>query len=100
MFVFALTLVPLSFGMGFGMPTISSLVSQCAGAHEQGRVQGVASSVESLSRTLGPVAGTLLLARYGTSSPYLAAAFFMVLTLLLTVGYHGAAREPLAAQPG
>ena len=99
-FVFTLTLVPLSFGMGFGMPTISSLVSQSAGAHEQGRVQGVASAVESLSRTLGPVAGTVLLAHYGTSSPYAAAAVFMLLTLLLTVGYRGAGREPVAAPVG
>ncbi|MES1256754.1 MAG: MFS transporter [Acidobacteriota bacterium] len=96
-FVFALALVPLSFGMGFGMPTISSLVSQCAGSHEQGRVQGVASAVESLSRTLGPVAGTVLLARYGVSSPYLAAAAFMLVTLLLTVGYHAREHDTLAA---
>ena len=44
------------------MPTISSLVSRAAGAHEQGRVQGAASAIESLSRTLGPVWGALVAA--------------------------------------
>jgi DHA1 family tetracycline resistance protein-like MFS transporter len=87
--VFVWTLVPLSLGMGFGMPTISSLVSHSAGAHEQGRVQGAASAVESLSRTLGPVWGAFLLARFGASSPYISAGAFMLLTLLLTVGYQG-----------
>jgi MFS transporter, DHA1 family, tetracycline resistance protein len=86
--MFALTLVPLSLGMGFGMPTISSLVSRSAGAHEQGRVQGAANAVESLSRTLGPVWGAALLQRFGDASPYLSAACFFLLTLAMTVGYH------------
>jgi DHA1 family tetracycline resistance protein-like MFS transporter len=85
--VFVFTLVPLSLGMGFGMPTISSLVSHAAGAHEQGRLQGAASAIESLSRTLGPVWGTLLLARFGEASPYVSAAVCMVLTALLALGY-------------
>jgi DHA1 family tetracycline resistance protein-like MFS transporter len=86
--MFALTLVPLSLGMGFGMPTISSLVSRSAGAHEQGRVQGAANAIESLSRTLGPVWGAALLQRFGEASPYLSAAVFFLLTLAMTVGYH------------
>lgn len=86
--MFAVTLVPLSLGMGFGMPTISSLVSRSAGPHEQGRVQGAANAVESLSRTLGPVWGAALLQRFGEASPYLSAACFFLLTLAMTVGYH------------
>jgi DHA1 family tetracycline resistance protein-like MFS transporter len=85
--VFALTLLPLALGMGFGMPTISSLVSRSAGAHEQGRVQGAANAIESLSRTLGPVWGAAVLQRYGDSSPYLSAAVFFLVTLAMTVGY-------------
>ena len=86
--VFALTLVPLSLGMGFGMPTVSSLVSRAAGAHEQGRVQGAASAIESLSRTLGPVWGATLLQRFGEASPYISAAGFLLLALVMSVGYH------------
>jgi MFS transporter, DHA1 family, tetracycline resistance protein len=85
--MFALTLLPLALGMGFGMPTISSLVSRSAGAHEQGRLQGAANAIESLSRTLGPVWGAALLQRFGDASPYLSAAVFFLVTLAMTVGY-------------
>src|SRR6478609_3105788 len=36
----AIALVPLAFGMGFGHPTVSSLVSRAGRSDEQGRVQG------------------------------------------------------------
>jgi len=85
--MFVLILVPLSLGMGFGMPTISSLVSRAAGSHEQGRVQGAASAIESLSRTLGPVWGAAVLQRFGEAAPYLSAAAFFLLTWAITVGY-------------
>jgi DHA1 family tetracycline resistance protein-like MFS transporter len=84
---FILLLIPVALGMGLGMPTVSSLVSHSAGSNEQGRVQGTASAAESLSRTLGPVWGTAALQRFGDSSPYVSAAAFMTLTLLMAVGY-------------
>jgi DHA1 family tetracycline resistance protein-like MFS transporter len=85
--VFALTLVPLALGIGFGHPTMSSLVSRAARGDEQGRVQGAASAIESLGRTIGPVWGSASLQRFGEGMPYLTAAGFLVVTLLLTVGY-------------
>jgi DHA1 family tetracycline resistance protein-like MFS transporter len=86
--VFAATLVPLAFGIGFGHPTVSSLVSRTARGNEQGRVQGAASAVESFGRTVGPVWGNASLQRFGEGVPYLSAAAFLLLTLLITVGYH------------
>jgi DHA1 family tetracycline resistance protein-like MFS transporter len=85
--VFALTLVPLALGIGFGHPTMSSLVSRAARSDEQGRVQGAASAVESLGRTLGPLWGTASLQRFGEGFPYLSAAGFVVVILLLSAGY-------------
>ena len=86
--LFALTLVPLAFGIGLGHPTVSSLVSKAARPEEQGRVQGAAGAVESLGRTVGPVWGNTSLQRYGEASPYLAAAVFLLITLTVTLGYH------------
>ena len=43
---FAVALVPLALGIGFGHPTMSSLVSRAARGDEQGRVQGAASALE------------------------------------------------------
>ncbi len=68
---FAVSLVPLALGIGFGHPTMSSLISRAARAEEQGRVQGAASAVESLGRTIGPVWGSASLQRFGEASPYI-----------------------------
>ena len=82
---FTLALVPLAFGIGFGHPTMSSLVSLVARGEEQGRVQGAASAVESLGRTIGPVWGNASLERYSTSTPYVSAAALLVLTMLMAL---------------
>ena len=85
--MFALTLVPLAFGMGFGHPTVTSLVSRAGKGDEQGRVQGAASAVESLGRTLGPVWGNGSLQRYGEGTPFISAAAFLLLTLFFVAGH-------------
>jgi len=86
--MFALTLVPVAVGMGLGHPTVSSIVSRAARGDEQGRVQGAASAVESLGRTLGPVWGSASLQHFGEGTPYISAAVFLIVTLLLlSLGY-------------
>jgi DHA1 family tetracycline resistance protein-like MFS transporter len=85
--LFAVALVPLALGIGFGHPTVSSLVSRAARGDEQGRVQGAASAVESLGRTIGPVWGSATLQRFGESTPYVSAAGFLLMTLILSVSY-------------
>jgi len=85
--LFALSLVPLALGIGFGHPTMTSLVSRAASGDEQGRVQGAASAVESLGRTIGPMWGSVTLQRFGEGTPYVTAAGFLLLTLLLSIGY-------------
>jgi DHA1 family tetracycline resistance protein-like MFS transporter len=93
--LFALSLVPLAFGMGFGHPTVSSLVSRAGRGDEQGRVQGAASAVESLGRTFGPVWGNASLQRYGEATPFLTGAAFLAMTLLVVMGYHVGNDEPI-----
>jgi DHA1 family tetracycline resistance protein-like MFS transporter len=85
--LFTISLVPLAFGIGFGHPTVASMVSQAARRDEQGRVQGAASAVESLGRTIGPVWGNYSLQRFGESTPYVSAAALLVVTLFLAAGY-------------
>jgi multidrug resistance protein len=82
-----LSLVPLALGIGFGHPTMASLVSRAAHGDEQGRVQGAASALESLGRTIGPIWGNASLQHLGDATPYLSAAGCLVMTLLMTVGY-------------
>jgi DHA1 family tetracycline resistance protein-like MFS transporter len=85
--LFAISLVPLAFGMGFGHPTVSSLVSRAGRGDEQGRVQGAASAFESLGRTVGPIWGNASLEKFGESSPFLSGAAFLVVALLLVLGH-------------
>jgi DHA1 family tetracycline resistance protein-like MFS transporter len=85
--LFTLALVPLALGIGFGHPTMSSLVSRAARDDEQGRVQGAASAIESLGRAIGPVWGNASLQRFGDGMPYISAAGFLLMTLLLSLGH-------------
>ena len=90
----AISLVPLAFGIGFGHPTMSSLVSLVGRGDEQGRVQGAASAVESIGRTLGPIWGNASLQHVNESIPYISAAGFLIFTLLLSVGFYVGEPEP------
>ena len=64
----------LAIGNGALAPSLNSLISQRAGAGEQGEVMGVAQSVGSLSRVLGPIVAGSLFGAFGRSSPYLLGA--------------------------
>jgi DHA1 family tetracycline resistance protein-like MFS transporter len=98
---FALALVPLAFGIGFGHPTVASLVSLIAGSDEQGRVQGAAGAVESLGRAIGPIWGNASLERLGESTPYLSAAVILLLTFLIGMGLPlGDRHDPPATPAG
>ena len=70
-------------------------MSLVARGDEQGRVQGAASRVESLGRTIGPVWGNASLQHLGESTPYISAAALLLLTLLLAGGFHVAESDPL-----
>jgi len=90
-------LIPLAFGLGFGHPTVASLVSRAGRGDEQGRMQGAAGALESLGRTVGPIWGNASLQRWGEGTPYVSAAGFLVLTLLMSVGYRVSDSDEAAA---
>jgi DHA1 family tetracycline resistance protein-like MFS transporter len=64
--------------MGAMQPSLNSLISRRAGADEQGEVMGVAQSVASLSRVLGPLVAGALFAGLGRNSPFLAGTVLVV----------------------
>ena len=67
----AVALSALALGMGAMQPSLNSLISRRAGAERQGEVMGVAQSVGSLSRVLGPLVAGALFTEFGRSSPFL-----------------------------
>jgi MFS transporter, DHA1 family, tetracycline resistance protein len=85
----------LALGMGAMQPSLNSLISRRAGAEEQGEIMGVAQSVASLSRVLGPLFAGALFAGLGRSSPFLAGVLLVVAATVLAWGLPSA--EPAAA---
>jgi MFS transporter, DHA1 family, tetracycline resistance protein len=83
--ILAVVLTGLALGMGLMQPTLNSLISQQAGGDEQGEVMGVAQSVASLSRVLGPFAAGACFAGFGRNSPYFAGAALTGIALLLAL---------------
>ena len=83
--VLGLALTALALGMGAAQPSLNSLISRQARADEQGEVLGVAQSVGSLSRVLGPLAAGYLFATLGRDSPFLWGALLVGAALFLTL---------------
>jgi DHA1 family tetracycline resistance protein-like MFS transporter len=74
----------LALGMGAMQPSLNSLISRRAGAEEQGEVMGVAQSVASLSRVLGPLLAGALFAGLGRDSPFLAGMVLVIVAAVLS----------------
>jgi MFS family permease len=74
----------LALGMGAMQPSLNSLISRRAGIEEQGEVLGVAQSVASLSRVLGPLFAGALFAGLGRDSPFLAGMALVVIAAALS----------------
>jgi MFS family permease len=73
----------LALGMGAMQPSLNSLISRRAGVEEQGEVMGVAQSVGSLSRVLGPLLAGALFAGLGRNSPFLAGMVLVIAAVLI-----------------
>lgn len=82
----------LAVGQGLFIPTLTALLSQGSGGHEQGEVLGLGQSATSLARSLGPVTVGWLYDQ-SMALPYFAASATagIALLLLVTGGYRRAA---------
>jgi MFS transporter, DHA1 family, tetracycline resistance protein len=85
--VFVVMLIPGAIGIGLCNATLSALISNAAGPHEQGRVQGAAGALESLGRTVGPIWGNGTLQAYGEGAAYGSAAVVLLGAAALTTRY-------------
>lgn len=68
----------LAVGMGFNSPSLSSMVSRLSDPQDQGGILGLASSLASLGRVVGPAWGGYLYDAYGMTTPYVSAAAIML----------------------
>ena len=93
----------LAMGMGFNNPSLSSMVSKLSHEDDQGGNLGLASSLASLGRVVGPAWGGYLYDAYGMTTPYLSAAGVMLVAFAVSMAglrppHHAqsARREPRA----
>jgi multidrug resistance protein len=73
----------LSFGTGINNPSIAGLLSRSSHADEQGGIMGIAQSMASLGRIIGPIWGGYAFGAFGFRWPFISAALFMTLAFLL-----------------
>ncbi len=75
----------LACGMGFNSPSLSAMISRLSDPNDQGGVLGLAQSLASLGRIVGPAWGGLLFDRFGPTTPYLSAAAIMSLACVMAL---------------
>ena len=75
----------LAMGMGFNNPSLSSMVSKLSHEDDQGGTLGLASSLASLGRVVGPAWGGYFYDAYGMTTPYLSAAALMFVAFLMSL---------------
>lgn len=80
----------LAVGMGFNNPSLTSMVSRLSDANDQGGTLGLASSLASLGRVVGPAWGGFLYDAYGMTTPYLSASGLMLVAF--AVSFFGLSR--------
>jgi MFS transporter, DHA1 family, tetracycline resistance protein len=75
----------LACGMGFNSPSLSAVISRLSDPNDQGGVLGLAQSLASLGRIVGPAWGGLLFDRFGPTTPYLSAAAIMSVACVMAL---------------
>ncbi|MEY4637211.1 MAG: hypothetical protein RJA55_3009 [Acidobacteriota bacterium] len=75
----------LAVGMGFNNPSLTSMVSRLSDADDQGGTLGLASSLASLGRVIGPASGGFLYDSYGMTTPYLSASGLMFIAFVVSL---------------
>lgn len=78
-----LVLAVLSIGTGLTNPTIMSLVSKHAEAHEQGVALGIGQSFGALGRVMGPIWAGMASQSFGYVSPFLTGGLVMLCVVVL-----------------
>jgi len=75
----------LSLGLGCLNPSVTSLVSQAAGADERGGILGVNQSAQSLARILGPWLAGIVYTAGGRDTPYYVSAIMMAAVVAMAM---------------
>ncbi len=84
MLAYCLILAVLSFGAGINNPSITALLSKCSSTDDQGGIMGIAQSMASLGRILGPTWGGWTF-KMTLAAPFVTGGLFMGLAFALSL---------------
>jgi MFS family permease len=73
----------IAFGLGFFMPTISTLLVNIVSEQRRGWVLGVSQSVSSLARIIGPATAGIFFELLGKNSPYIIGGVSLLLIFIM-----------------
>lgn len=73
----------MAFGSGINSPSLTSIISKSVTADEQGGTMGLALSLGSLARVVGPLWGGFTFGVIGYTAPYWTAAIFMTCAAII-----------------
>jgi MFS family permease len=75
----------LAVGAGINNPSVSGLLSRISAADEQGGIMGIAQSLSSLGRILGPAWGGFTCEAFGIRWPFISGGLLMFLAFILSL---------------
>jgi DHA1 family tetracycline resistance protein-like MFS transporter len=75
----------MAFGTGINNPAVNALLSRSAHADEQGGIMGIAQSMASMGRILGPLWGGYSFGAIGPKWPFISAGLLMALAFLMSL---------------
>ncbi|MDX2033405.1 MAG: MFS transporter [Blastocatellia bacterium] len=74
--------IPFSLGHGISRPPLTSIITQTAPAERRGGVLGAMTSIESLTRIIGPVLGGWIISLHPTWLGWIGGTLFLIALLL------------------
>jgi multidrug resistance protein len=80
-----LVILPITTGHSVSNPANTALISRLSPADRQGEILGVAQSISSLGRILGPWFGGAAFRHYGKNAPYWAGGLVMACAFVLAI---------------
>ena len=89
----------LAMGAGINNPSVSGLLSRISGADEQGSVMGIAQSLSSLGRILGPAWGGFVAGALDLKWPFISGGLLMAMAFLLSLRITSTRGQAASAEP-
>jgi predicted MFS family arabinose efflux permease len=84
-FLYCVVIMVLSVGAAINNPSLTGLLSRSSHADEQGGIMGIAQSLSSMGRILGPAWGGFTFGGFGHRWPFITGGFLMTIAFVMSL---------------